>query len=144
MAFILESDVQAIIYADELDVLTQAIDDHFDTAERSTVDFFKGYLRSRYDVDQLFTDYDGTGEDNRPAALVTYMCDHLLCILYATQPDRMFPENRRERCDCAKEWLEDINSGVIDPGFPTVDSDDETDINAPIQWNSNKKVSSTW
>jgi phage gp36-like protein len=144
MAFILESDVQAMIYADELDVLTQAIEDHFNTAERSTVDYFKGYLRSRYDVDELFADYDGMGEDTRPAALVTYMCDHLLCILYATQPDRMIPENRQQRCDKAEEWLEKISSGMIDPGFPTIDSDEETDINNPIQWNSNKKVSSTW
>lgn len=144
MAFILREDVEAIIYNEELDVLMEAIDSHFDQAEASTVDFFKGYLRGRYDVDKLFAAYDGSGDDTRPAALVTYMCDHLLCILYATQPDRMIPENRQQRCDKAEEWLEKISSGMIDPGFPTIDTDEETDVNNPIQWNSNKKVSSTW
>lgn len=144
MAFITRDDVEAIIYGEELDVLTQAMDEHFDKAEASTVDFFKGYLRSRYDVDQLFADYNNENPDPRPAALVTYMCDHLLCILYATQPDRMIPENRRERCEKAEEWLEKINSGVINPGFPTVDTDEEDDVNGPVQWDSNKRISSTW
>lgn len=144
MGFILRSDVEAIIYAEELDVLTQAIDDHFTTAEKSTVDYFKGYLRSRYDVNLLFQEWEETGDDPRPAALITYMCDHLLCILYATQPDRMIPENRRERCEKADEWLDKISSGMIDPGFPTVNGDEETDINGPVQWGSNQRVSSTW
>lgn len=144
MAFIKRTDVEAIIYQEELDVLTQALDAHFEKAEAATVDYFKGYLRTRYDVDALFEEWDGSGDDPRPAALVTYMCDHLLCILYATQPDRMIPENRRERCEKADEWLEKISTGMIDPGFPTVKAEDGTDVNSPVKWNSNKRVSSNW
>lgn len=144
MAYLNRADVEAIIYVDELEVLMQAIDEHFTKAEKSTVDFFKGYLRNRYDVEALFIDFTNQDPDPRPAALVTYMCDHLLCILYATQPDRMIPENRRERCEKAEEWLEKINTGMIDPGFPTVDTETETDVNGPIKWNSNKRVSTTW
>ena len=142
MAYLTKEDVKTIIYGDELDVLMQAIEDHFKTAERSTVDFFKGYLRTRYDVDLLFTTWDNTGEDPRPAALVTFMCDHLLCILYATQPDRMIPENRVIRCEAAQEWLENIAKGLIDPGFPTMGGDE--DINSPIKWGDKNRVNSMW
>jgi len=144
MAYLRQQDVEVIIYGEELEVLKQAIDEHFDDAEASTVDFFKGYLRTRYDVETLFTEWDGTGDDPRPKALITFMADHLLCILYATQPDRMIPENRIARCDAAKEWLEDINSGKIDPGFPVPEDEDGEELNAPVKWGGNTKVSGMW
>lgn len=146
MSYLNESDIRVIIYDEELQVLKNAINEHFDKAEASTVDFFKGYLRTRYDVDTLFTEWDGANppEDPRPAALITKMSDHLLCILYRTQPDRMIPEHRMLACDDAKAWLEAINSGQIDPGFPIIEDEDGNDTLGPIQFGSNNKVSSNW
>lgn len=144
MAYILSSDVESIIYSEELDVLQQADEKKFTKAEAATVDYFKGYLRTRYDVDTLFTDYTEGDDDERPAALVMKMCQYLLCLLYQTQPDRMIPEHRQDACDKVQEWLEAINDGTIDPGFPTVDTDDEEDTLNPIQFKSNRKVSGTW
>ncbi len=146
MAYLKTEDIELIIYSEELDVLQQADETKFKKADAITVDYFKGYLRNRYDVDTLFTEWDEESEedDTRPAALVNKMSNYLLSLLYQTQPDRMIPEHRIDETDRVIDWLEKINKGTIIPGFPTVDTEKETDIHSPFKFMSNRKISSNW
>lgn len=145
MKFITEADIKKQCTSADLEVLAQSDEDVKNSAEASAISFFSSYLR-RYDVVAVFHDYNGTipDPDPREASLVMFLIDYFLYILYAAQPDRLIPDIRVRRSEEAVKWLEGVAKGMVSPDLPTVDDDDETDINNPFKYGFNTKVSGTW
>jgi phage gp36-like protein len=139
-----DSDIKQVCTPEDLEVLQQADDTTKSRAIKTAISYFKGFLRNRYDINTIFQDWDGQGEDPRDPALVTFLADYMLYTLYAAQPDRLIPEMRVTRKEDADEWLKGIQSGKINPGFQTWDTEDESDINNPIRFGSGKRTSSVW
>jgi len=138
MIYLTDNDIKKQCTNADLDVLAQSDANTKDLSEQSAISFFRGYLK-RYDVDAIFTN-----TSIRDAALVMFLVDYFLYILYAAQPDRLIPDIRVRRRDEAVTWLEGVQKGNISPDLPTVDTEEETDINNPFKWGSNTKISSSW
>jgi phage gp36-like protein len=144
MIFIFDEDIKKQCTVADLDVLAQSDEDVKDSAEKSAISFFRGYLK-RYDVDTIFTELSELPEpDTRNASLVMFLIDYFLYILYSAQPDRLIPDIRVKRYEDAVHWLEGIQKGNVSPDLPTVDSEDETDINSTFKYGSEPRVSTTW
>jgi hypothetical protein len=145
MKFLVLEDIKAQCTDTDLDVLSQSSEENVDMSESRAIAFFKGYL-TRYDVETIFADIEGTvpAPDTRNPALVMFLIDYILYILYGAQPDRLIPDIRVRRRDEAVKWLEQVQKGNTIPDLPTVDTGDETDINSPVKTGYNTRVTSSW
>jgi len=96
----------------------------------------KGYL-SRFDTNTLFA---ATG-DNRHKLLLIFVKDiaawHLVNIVNPNIDLKL----RKERYERAIAWLKDVQSGIVQPDFPTVPDSTDTDI---IRFGSNDKNIYEW
>ena len=145
MIWLNDTDIRPVCTQEDLEVLAQATDAYKNSAEARTISFFKGYL-GRYDVDEIFADNGGQvpDPDTRNASLVMFVVDYFLYILYGGQPDRLIPDIRVRRYEEAVKWLEGIQKGKVSPDLPTVDTDEETDVNSSFRWGSADRVTSSW
>jgi len=99
-------------------------DTKLDKAEEKAIGFMKGYLSSRYDVDQIF---NKTGSDRDPVVLM-YAVEIAIYYLHQAIDWRQIPIFRKERYDAAKEWLKDVQNGVSNPNLPVPANGDKSYI----------------
>jgi len=138
--YLTEDDYKKLITEDDRDVVEQSDDTTRTDAEKAAIEYIKGYLRSRYDVDTLF---EKTGEERNPALLL-FVMDEVLYTLHSSLPGNMMPEIRQIRKENLDKWLKDIQKGHTQPDFPTIDSDDATDLGSPVKYGGNTKLGSSW
>lgn len=82
-------------------------------AEAIAVEEMSNYLSVRYDIDQIFV--VGT----KPQSLIAlYLIDIMLYHLYSRITPQNVPEVRKERYQHAKDWLEKVADGFINPNLP--------------------------
>lgn len=130
-----------MIGASALEIVQQADTGNRENAEKEAIEEVAGYLRSRYDVDAIFT---ATGEA-RNNVIVMRCCDVALYHLASSRNQRQGMEIRKERYERAVKWLEDVQKGNVMPDLPTpVGPDGEQDINNPIRFGSERKNSYGW
>jgi phage gp36-like protein len=118
-----------------LEVYQQSDDLARERAEKMAVEEIKGYLRYRYNVDEIFSE----SGNNRNDYIIMIVIDITLYHLSSWLPKRMGNETRKERYEAAVKWLDKVQSGKIMPALPTVDTDTEIDSKNPIQWGSMPK-----
>lgn len=124
-----------------LSVLQQSSEENRERAERMAIEEVSGYLRSRYDVEKVFS---ATGAE-RNDLVVMRTCDVALYHLSSWLPNKMGHDIRKERYELAVKWLEGVQAGKIMPDLPTVTGEDgEEDINNPMKWGSEKKNVYIW
>lgn len=124
-----------------LNVLQQSSEENRERAERMAIEEVSGYLRSRYDVEKVFS---ATGAE-RNDLVVMRICDVALYHLSSWLPNKMGHDIRKERYELAVKWLEGVQAGKITPDLPTVTGEDgEEDINNPMKWGSEKKNVYIW
>ena len=124
-----------------LSVLQQSSEENRERAERMAIEEVSGYLRSRYDVEKVFS---ATGAE-RTDLVVMRTCDVTLYHLSSWLPNKMGHDIRKERYELAVKWLEGVQAGKITPDLPTVTGEDgEEDINNPMKWGSEKKNVYIW
>ncbi len=138
--FLTDDDYKQLITDDDLNVVQQADVTIRAKAENSAGEHIKGYLRGRYNVDAIFA---ATG-DSRNAELIEKMIDLVLYNLFSTLPGIMMTETRKDRKDAADKWLLDVQKGISQPDFPTIDTTDGTDTGNPIRYGGNTKQNSSW
>jgi hypothetical protein len=93
MAFIDKADYADSINNNILDGITTSDDDKLDKAEKKAIDFMKGYLSSRYDVDNIF---NKTGDDRHPVVLM-YAIHITLYYIHSLIPYNKIPVLRKEQ-----------------------------------------------
>jgi len=141
MSYLTTADYKTLILDDDLDVVQQADVAVRNNAELAAESYFKSFIRGRYDVDALF---NPTLPDERDPMLVQFLIDEVLYNLHSALPGNMMPEIRSERKDKLDTWLKGIRRGDVEPDWPTIDDDWNTDLGNPVKFGGNKKLNSTW
>ncbi|MDR3140432.1 MAG: DUF1320 domain-containing protein [Tannerellaceae bacterium] len=124
-----------------LKVLQQSSDENRGRAEDFAREEISGYLRSRYDVGNVFS---VTGDERNPV-IVMYMCDIALYHMVSWLPQRMGWEIREIRYKRAIEWLKDVQAGKTSPDILTITGPDgEEDYNNPVRYNPGERNRYNW
>lgn len=132
MAFIEKADFDAAIRDNILDDITEADDTLIDKAIAESISYMKGYLNNRYDVVEIF---NKTG-NLRDETILNHGINIALYNLHRLINPRKMPAFRGELRNDAKEWLMDVNKGIINPPTLPVPSTGEKDY---ILYASNPK-----
>ena len=132
MAFIEKADFDAAIRDNILDDITEADDTLIDKAIAESISYMKGYLNNRYDVVEIF---NKTG-NLRDETILNHGINIALYNLHRLINPRKMPAFRGELRNDAKEWLMDVNKGIINPPTLPVPVDGEKDY---ILYGSNTK-----
>ncbi len=140
MIFLTEEDFKQVATSDELEALHDANPATLDSCERSTIEYFKGFLRDRFDMS---TEFEKT-EDDRSSVLVLFMCDYSIWTLLANSPDRFISEARIQRKKDVDDWLAKCQNGKVNPGFADLIDDSGDSISIGMSYGSNEKASSNW
>lgn len=137
--FIEKDELKSAIYEYQIAEITEADDAIVLMAISAAVAEMKGYLRSQYDTEQIFS---ATG-DNRNA-LVLELCKNIAVwyLIRLCNVDMIY-EHVKDRYDRAIEWLKQVASGNIAPELPPK-TDDDGDIATRFQFGSNVKFNSSW
>lgn len=131
MNFIIKTDLLSLIDLITLDTITNNNDSLLDEAELKAIEEMSSYLNVRYKVVDIF---DNTISKN--PLIVMYLSDILLYHLHSRISPDNIPELRLNRYNNAKEWLEKVADGFIDPLLPHKDETEKI----PLRFgNSSKK-----
>lgn len=114
MIYLVESDFESQIKLDILDKITQNNASIVYDAERKTIAEMDAYLRTRYDVAQV---WNKSGED-RNALLVMYGVDIFLYHIHSRLNPRQIPDIRGIRYDAAIAFLKDVAKSIISLDLP--------------------------
>jgi phage gp36-like protein len=90
-------------------------------AELATLEEIESYLRSRFDVLQI---WNKQGKD-RNQLLVMQAVDILLYHLHSRIPSSQIPDLRIKRYDNAIDWLKAVAKGTLSPNLPLIASESE-------------------
>lgn len=141
MAFLSIEDYRIVISDGEFSIVQQCDATIRANAETEATEEVKGYLRSRYDVDIIFS----AEGDNRNKVIVMRTCDVALYHLICSLPQKQGYAIRKERYDMSISWLTNVQSGKIIPDLPTmVGPDGEKDYYNSIRYGSQKQNSYDW
>lgn len=138
--FVTDSDYQKVIGTTALAAISQTDADIRDAAELEAIEEISGYLRHKYDVDEIF---NATGTNRNPQ-IVMITCDIALYHMSASLPQRMNSEVRYERYKRAIEWLEDVQNGKITPNLPTLTLSDGSGTGAVLRFGSQTPLTHNW
>ncbi len=116
MAFLIDSDYDAGIYAEILTAITRANPAIKLDAESTAVSEMQSYLSSRYDTGAIFT----ATETNRSGIIVMFCRDIAIYHMHAVSNPRGIPELRQKRYEAAIDWLKQVSRAKINPDLPIV------------------------
>ena len=116
MQFIQKTDLLSLIDLTTLDTITDNNDAYIDEAELKAIEEMSSYLNVRYKVADIFDNSIG-----KNPLIVMYLSDILLYHLHSRISPDNIPELRMNRYNLAKEWLEKVADGFIDPLLPHKD-----------------------
>lgn len=111
MAFIDKADFDAAIKDNILDDITEADDALITKAINASISYMKGYLSNRYDVVEIF---NKTGS-LRDETILDHGVNIALYNLHRLINPRKMPAFRGELRNNAKDWLMDVNKGIVNP-----------------------------
>lgn len=111
-------------------------------ASNAAIEEMKGYLGTRYDVDNIFNKV----ATERNILIVLFAADIALYHLYSGLTNHKMPEEKQKRYDRAVQWLKDVARGDVQlNGLPLVtDPVTGEDSRNPMKWGSNEKYDSGW
>lgn len=132
MNFLVSTDFEKQIKADQLDTITGGDSTLLDEVETDAISEMTSYLRQRYNTALVFSQ---TGPDRFPV-LVLYLVDMCLYHLHSRINPRKVPDLREKRYDMAIHWLQKVSAGKLSPDLPEPD-----DTSDDIRWGSNEMLS---
>lgn len=137
MNFLTDEDfVQMQVRNEVLSVLKIA-DASLDTAELTAIKQMTGYLKTRFDVAQIFAARGAA----RDPLIIMYMIDLILYHLHSNTSGRVMPKAREDRFNAAIAWLKDVSNGDQIPDLPELPI---TDPDPVLRLGTNCKYSKRW
>lgn len=135
MAFLIDADYRTRI---KDNVLADIIND--DTSIRVNAELtaqaeMESYLNMRFDVAAIFSQ-TGTDRDHN---IVMIMVDIVLYHIYSRLASVQVPENRMDRYNDAKRWLEWVSQGKLSPNLPKVLDGEGQDTKNTVIYGSEDK-----
>jgi len=137
MNFLTDDDFTEYQVRNEVLSVLKISDTTLDTAELTAQEQMSSYLRTRYDVANIF---NKTADDRNPL-IIMYMIDLILYHLHSNTASRVMPKVREDRHKAAVEWLEKVNRDKLLPDLPQLP---DTTIDPVYRFGSNTYVSSRW
>lgn len=102
------------------------------TAEKMAIGQIRNYLKSRYDLEAIFTGYDPLPDpDPRDYYIIMISIDCTLYHLYSSLAPNRIPEHRSQRYGDAIKWLIDAGRGNVTADLPLLTVDGE--IKSPVR-----------
>lgn len=138
--FITQQDYKVVIGEQALKVVSQVSEDNKANAEREAIEEISGYLRPKYDTEEVFS---ATG-DQRNHLIVMYTCDIALYHMAASSPQKMGMEIRKERYERAIKWLEGVQAGKIVPELPVSVDEDGEPTGGMFAYSSQPQLRNNW
>jgi phage gp36-like protein len=144
--FITDQDYKVVIGDQALKVISQVSQQNRNNAETEAIEEISGYLRPKYDVEEIFSVGDGSAAamEGRNRLIVMYTCDIALYHMAASLPQKMGIEIRRERYERAIKWLEGVQAGKIVPDLPLAIDEDGNPVGFPMVYGCQKKLRHNW
>jgi phage gp36-like protein len=133
--FISEADVITLIKADQLEVLIRSNPINLWTVITFAQSEIEGYLRTRYDVGQIFDKRDS----ERDPHIVMIMCDIAVYHAYSNVAANKIPVLRQDRYDAAIAWLKMVTRGEIQPNLPLIINEEGQVNSSPMRYGGRKK-----
>jgi hypothetical protein len=118
--FLTPEDVTTLIKDDMLGHIINSDEDILFKAEKIAVSQMRDSLRSRFDVDAIFS----AEADERHHLVLMYTIDIMLYHVHSRINPRRIPALRIERYKEAKEWLKQILNGDLTPELPPILNED--------------------
>ncbi len=118
MSYITQQDYSAICSVHELDVFQQSDPSIRGRAERAAMEEAAGYLRSRYDIEKIYSQ-EG---DARNAQLVQVIASLSLYQMAFQLPGKTAFSQRQIQYENAISWLKGVQKGSISPNLPLIGS----------------------
>lgn len=137
MPFLTETDYGTLIRQEQLHTVTDADLLILTEAELYAQQLIESYLRSRYDVAQVF----GAAGADRSALIVTYMVDITLYTVHSRHGRVQMSQKRVDRYAQAIEWLKAISKGSITADLPLLPV---TDRKGGLKWGSAPRQEMSW
>ena len=134
-AFITTTDYPAVIHSEILNALTRGDNTIIEEAEDRAIEEMKGYLSSRYDVENIF---NKTGSD-RNKVILQYALDIAIYRLHIIHNPQKMPESRLALYEQAIEWLKQVSKGMINP--PDLPVLSPQNVHGQVLYGSNDKRS---
>lgn len=135
--YLTTKDYISIIDADDLDVLSKGNTKQRQSAEGIAQETISGYLRSRYDVDAVFTETD----EDRNSVIIMLMVNIAVYHMSGKIAGRVITDDVRQRYDDAMKMLKDIQRGDFAIELPLIDADDS---GMPMRFGSLTKATNDW
>jgi len=121
MAFLVKDDFNNVIRGNILDQITSWDDTRLTTSIAEVIEYMKGQLNARYDVDAIFS---AVGSARNPL-IVMYAKDIVLYNIHSLINPRKIPDHRVGRYEQAKQWINEMKEGMINqPDLPELTGDD--------------------
>lgn len=131
--FIQLEDYDASVHREILDSLTRGNEDIIEVCEDQAIAEMKGYLKSRYDVEKIFSK---RGAERHPLILM-YAKDITVYHIFCIHNPYKISDIRKDRYERAINWLKAVNSDDISiDGAETLPKEELKD-NSPWQIKSN-------
>ena len=102
---------------DEVTGYTEAIRLQSELAAQAEME---SYLRDRFDVEEVFSQTGGDGNE----LIVMYLIDLALYHMFCALTPRMVPQIRADRYNTAIIWLEKVAAGKLNPDLPLKEDED--------------------
>ena len=138
--FLTDQDYAVVIGDDALRTISRASEQNRANAEQEAIEEISGYLRPVYDCNNIFS---AEGSERNPL-IVMRTADIALYHLFASMPQKMGAEIRKERYDRAVEWLEHIQSGKIVPDLPRAIDPEADGFSCPTVFFADKPLRHNW
>lgn len=136
--FLTDDDYRTVIGDDAMKVVSRSAEIRLN-AEREAIEEVSGYLRPRYDCNEVFGELDTA----RNPLIVMYTADIALYHMACSLPGKMGLEIRKERYDRAIKWLEGVQAGKVVPMLALPEQDDSDDAGG-ILFDSDKRLRHNW
>lgn len=136
MVFVTDNDITVLIRADMLQNIIGTDNTLLNKAEKAGIKKIRTYLKSRYNVDLVFS----KSGDERDELILMYAIDIMLYDLHSRINPRKVPELRRTRYKEAMDWLKKVQQGDLSAELPLSTNNEGQQIGSDtIKWGSNNK-----
>lgn len=133
MAFLIKDELKTKSHIEFIDAIIQNDDTIIDMIISESISYMKGFLSSRYLVDEIF---NATGT-KRDLTVVKILKSIVIYEIYTSHNPALITQHMKDANDRANDWLKQVRAGKINPALPTPTSDD--DPKEYIQFGSNPK-----
>ncbi|MBS2100700.1 phage protein Gp36 family protein [Carboxylicivirga linearis] len=145
MAFLIETDYDVQIRSEISKIIDPSTErTKYKKAEAMAVSQMRNHLAGRFDVDAIFVDAPGDGEEDlRDPFIVMLAIDITLYHIWTKEGPNNIPKTRELRYNDALKWLQDVQAGAA-ADLPIKTDEDGEEIGLMKVWSQREPEDQTY